>query len=151
MNLLELEEKIKNSEERVNKLNAVLSTDSSPLNKNSYAEAKKELDKWNRLKKSATSYSADIKDPETAVLLYTTKQANLFLGLSRAAVRRIKKGYYAKYQGWLYNLLKSDSRLDRAKALDIMKIDTSKFKDIDVLSLKFEMIEEELDRRVWSF
>ena len=111
---------------------------------------KKEVAKNKALLKNALSYSPDVQDPETAVILYTTKQMNLFLALSRGVCRRIRKGYYITKQRYLLNDL-SGSKKDREKALSILKFDRSKFKDIDWSMIKFEMIEEELDRGFWSF
>ena len=110
----------------------------------------KEVAKNKALLKNALSYSPDVQDPETAVILYTTKQMNLFLALSRGVCRRIRKGYYITKQRYLLNDL-TGSKKDREKALSILKFDRSKFKDVDWSMIKFEMIEEELDRGFWSF
>ena len=37
------------------------------------------------------------------------------------------------------------------EALKILRFDVSKFKDIDWKTIKFEVIEKELDKRFWSF
>ena len=141
MTLKELEDLIKAGEERV-------------ANSNSEAEKKvnkKDVSKYKSLLKNALEYSEDVKDPETAVMLYTTKQMNLFLALSRGVCRRIRKGYYITKQRYLLNDLQGGSKKERTRALDIMRFDRSKFKDIDWSKVKFEMIEEELDRGFWSF
>jgi hypothetical protein len=113
-------------------------------------QLKKEVSKNKLLLKNALSYSEEVKDPETAVILYTTKQMNLFLALSRGVCRRIRKGYYVTKQQYLLNDL-SGSKKDREKALSILRFDCSKFKDIDWNKIKFEMIENELDLGFWSF
>lgn len=113
-------------------------------------QLKKEVSKNKLLLKNALSYSEEVKDPETAVILYTTKQMNLFLALSRGVCRRIRKGYYVTKQQYLLNDL-SGSKKDREKALSILRFDCSKFKDIDWNKIKFEMIEDELDLGFWSF
>ena len=141
MTLKELEDLIKAGEERV-------------ANSNSDAEKKvnkKDVLKYKSLLKNALEYSEDVKDPETAVMLYTTKQMNLFLALSRGVCRRIRMGYYITKQRYLLNDLQGGSKKERTKALDIMRFDRSKFKDIDWSKVKFEMIEKELDRGFWSF
>ena len=113
-------------------------------------QLKKEVSKNKLLLKNSLSYSEDVKDPETAVILYTTKQMNLFLALSRGVCRRIRKGYYVTKQQYLLKDL-SGSKKDREKALSILRFDCSKFKDIDWNKIKFEMIENELNLGFWSF
>lgn len=111
-------------------------------------EKKKEVGKLKALLKNAVSYSEDINDPETAVVMYTTKQMNLFLALERGVCRRIRKGFYVNKQDYLLEDLRGKSK---KKALEIMKFDCSKFKDIDWSKIKFEMIENELEQKFWSF
>lgn len=113
-------------------------------------KARKELAKYRTLLKHALEYSQNVKDPETAVIMYTTKQMNLFLALESGVCRRIRNGYYINKQRYLLNDL-SGSKKDREKALKIMHFDKSKFKDVDWSKIKFEMIEEELDRGFWTF
>ena len=140
MTYTELNELIKNGEKKV-------SEETDKIKKD---KLKKEVLRYKATLKNALNYSSDIKDPETAVILYTTKQMNLFLALSRGVCRRIMKGYYINKQRYLLNDLQG-SKKERDRALEIMRFDKSKFKDIDWSKIKFELIEEELDRGFWRF
>ena len=113
-------------------------------------KARKELAKYKTLLKHALEYSEEVKDPDTAVIMYTTKQMNLFIALQSGVCRRIRNGYYINKQRYLLNDL-FGSKKDVDKALKIMRFDKSKFKDVDWSKIKFEMIENELDRGFWTF
>lgn len=112
---------------------------------------KKELSYYNKLEKLAVGYSESVNDPDTAVELYSTKQLGLFIALSEGVCRRIRKGYYATKQRYLINDLNSGNLQRIRHALDILRFDISKFKDINWSNIKFEMIVDELDKGFWSF
>lgn len=157
MTLKELNQKLEHYSQKIDKVRVTLAAEESVKNKemvkyckNQIAEDTTKLKKFQRLLDHAVNYSADIKDQNTAVILYTTKQANLFLALERGVCRRISKGWYAGKQDWLLRLL-SGNKNDREKALSILRFNLSKIEGVDVMDLKFDMIEEELNNKFWRF
>ena len=112
---------------------------------------KKELSYYSKLEKLATDYSDSVNDPDTAVELYSTKQLGLFIALSEGVCRRIRRGLYATKQKYLIDDLTSGNTRRIIHALDILRFDISKFKNINWSDIKFEMIVSELDKGFWSF
>lgn len=138
-------------EELLNRISELTKDLSNTVDEKEKNKIKKEILRLKNTEKHALTYSDDVNDPDTAISLYTTKQFPLFLGLSEGVCRRIRKGFYATKQKYLIEDLNSSDINRRMEALKILRFDISKFKDIDWNTIKFEVIEKELDKRFWSF